>query len=46
MDTKGYLAEYYQDYDEDGRLLTRYGKVEYITTMKYIEKYLRPDMRI
>lgn len=46
MDTKGYLAEYYQDYDEDGRLLTRYGKVEYITTMKYIKKYLRPGMRI
>lgn len=46
MESKGYLEAYYQDYDEDGRLLTRHGKVEYITTMKYIEKYLHPGMRV
>ena len=46
MTTKDYLANYYQNYDEDGRLLSKHGMVEYITTMKYIEKYLQPGMRI
>ena len=46
MNTQDYLTNYYQNYDEDGRLLSRHGMVEYITTMKYIEKYLRPGMRI
>ena len=46
METKDYLVNFYEDYDENGRLLTRYGMVEYITTMKYVEKYLRPGMRI
>ena len=46
MDTKDYLTEYYNHYDEDGRLETRYGMVEYITTMRYIKKYLRPGIRI
>ncbi|MGI6254437.1 MAG: class I SAM-dependent methyltransferase [Acutalibacter sp.] len=45
-EVKGYLEEYYQDYDEDGRLLTRHGRVEYLTTMKYIQKYLRPGMKV
>ncbi len=46
MDTKKYLADYYGQYDEEGRLLTRHGMVEYLTTMKYIEKYLKPGMCI
>lgn len=46
MDTKDYLTDYYEAYNEDGRLLTRHGNVEYITTMTYIEKYLKPGMRI
>ena len=40
------LTQYYGSYDEDNRLCTRYGMVEYLTTMRYIEKYLRPGMRI
>ena len=44
MDTKEYLSNYYEQYDEDGRLLSKHGKIEYITTMKYIEKYLQPGM--
>lgn len=40
MDTMDYLAKYYSNYDEEGRLLRRFGQVEYITTMKYIHKYL------
>ena len=31
-----FLEEYYNNYDEDGRLLSRHGQVEYLTTMKYI----------
>lgn len=46
MTTKDYLASYYRNYNEDGRLLSKHGMVEYITTMKYIEKYLQPGMRI
>ncbi len=46
MNTKKYLEEFYQNYDEEGRLLSKHGRVEYITTMKYIEKYLCPGMRI
>lgn len=46
MEVKDYLSNYYEQYDEDGRLTSRYGMVEYITTMKYIEKYLKPGMRI
>ena len=46
MNTNNYLKDFYNNYDEDGRLLTRYGMVEYITTMKYIEKYLEKGMLI
>ena len=35
-----YLAEYYQNYDEEGRLLSQRGQVEYLTTMKYIRECL------
>ena len=30
------LENYYNAYDEEGRLLSRHGQVEYRTTMKYI----------
>ena len=40
------LTDFYSQYDEDGRLLSRHGRVEYLTTMRYIEKYLRPGMRV
>ena len=36
-----YLEEYYNAYDEEGRLLSRHGQVEYLTTMKYIEECLK-----
>ena len=35
-----YLEEYYIKYDEEGRLLSRHGQVEYLTTMRYIEECL------
>ncbi len=46
MNTNEYLKNFYNNYDEDNRLLSRHGMVEYITTMKYIEKYLKADARI
>ena len=46
MDMLQRLTEYYSNYDEDGRLRSRHGMVEYLTTMRYVEKYLRPGMRI
>lgn len=46
MDNNKYLLEYYENYDEDGRLTTRFGHVEYLTTMKYIERYLTDNARI
>ena len=46
METLKVLTEYYSNYDEDGRLLSRHGSVEFLTTMRYIEKYLEPGMKI
>ena len=40
------IAKYYDGYDEDERLVSKHGMVEYLTTMKYIETYLRPNVRI
>ena len=46
METIQALTQFYTNYDEEGRLLSRHGSVEYLTTMRYIEKYLRPGMRV
>lgn len=46
MDTLKVLSEFYAAYDEDNRLRSKHGMVEYLTTMRYIEKYLRPGMRV
>ena len=46
METKEILANYYTGYDEDGRLRSKHGMVEFLTTMRYVQKYLRPGMRI
>lgn len=46
MDAYTALTNYYNGYDEDGRLATRYGRVEFLTTVHYIEKYLRSGMKI
>lgn len=40
------LNQFYGNYDENGRLLTRAGHVEFATTMHFIEKYLTPGARI
>jgi ubiquinone/menaquinone biosynthesis C-methylase UbiE len=37
---------FYDNYDEDNRLRSRHGMVEFLTTLRYIEKYLRPGMKM
>ena len=46
METLYVLTNFYSNYDEEGRLLSQHGRVEFLTTMRYIEKYLQPGMRI
>lgn len=46
MNAIDYISQFYENYDEDGRLLTRPGQVEFETTMRYIRRYLAEDARI
>ncbi len=46
MDEQKYLTEYYSNYDEEGRLTSKHGQVEFLTTMRYINKYLEKGMRV
>ena len=38
-----FLEDYYSNYNEEGRLLSQHGQVEYRTTMKYIREALAGD---
>ena len=40
------LEEYYNKFNEDKRLSSRHGQVEFTVTMKYIHDFLRPGDRI
>lgn len=42
MNDNQYLIDFYNSYDEDSRLELKYGSVEFLTTMRYIEKYIKP----
>lgn len=46
MNASPYLIEFYNRYDEDCRLALRHGSVEFLTTMRYIERYIRPGDRV
>ncbi len=46
MKANQYLADFYNHYDEDNRLALKHGTVEFLTTMRYIEKYIRPGDRV
>ena len=46
MRDNSYLIDFYSHYDEEGRLASRHGSVEFLTTMRYIKKYLEPGSRI
>ena len=41
-----YLDAYYSQRDENARLVSRRGSVEYLTTMRYIHRFIRPGSRI
>lgn len=41
-----YLENYYNTHDEDRRLLSRTGQVEYVVTIEYIHRYLFPGCRV
>lgn len=40
------LIKYYNKFNEDKRLTRRRGQVEFITSMKYIHEYLKPNDKI
>ena len=46
METNTYIIDFYNQYDEDNRLRSKHGTVEFFTTMHYIQKYLSPSSRI
>lgn len=46
MNRNKYLINHYNNYDEDSRLVPKHGSVEFLTTMKYIEKYIKSDDRV
>lgn len=46
MKTNQYLIDFYNNYDENNRLVLKHGTVEFLTTMRYIEKYIRPVARV
>ena len=46
MQDNRYLIEFYNNYDEDARLGLRHGSVEFLTTMRYIEKYIKEGDRV
>lgn len=40
------LITYYNKFNEDKRLNTKHGQIEYITSMKYIHEYLKDNCKI
>ena len=46
MNTFESLTNYYATHDENSRLESRHGQVEFLTTVHYVEKYLFSGARI
>lgn len=46
MNTNQYLINHYNNYDEDSRLVPKHGSVEFLTTIKYIKKYIKSEDRV
>jgi len=44
--TENSVIGFYNNYDEEGRLMRKSRMPEFLTTMKYIEKYLTPGAKI
>ena len=46
METNQYLINHYSSFNEDARLMSKHGSVEFLTTMRYIDKYIKPGDRV
>lgn len=46
MDTLTQLSEFYSNYDEDNRLRSQHGMVEFLTTKRYIDRYMKSGDRV
>lgn len=46
METFECLKQFYENYREDERLTSRHGRVEFFTTVRYVEKYLKEGMKL
>lgn len=46
MDVEQIIKDFYFSEEEDKRFSSKHGMVEYITTLKYIDKYLKAGQRI
>ena len=46
MTTEEIIKAHYKDYDEDARLRSKHGMVEFVTTMRYVDKYLKSGDRV
>lgn len=46
MQTNPYLIDYYSHYDENRRLEPKHGSVEFLTTMRYIQRYIAAGDRV
>lgn len=46
MNTNQYLIDFYNTYNEDSRLTLKHGSVEFLTTMHYIARYMKPGDRV
>lgn len=46
METEKIIKSFYEGYDEYGRLRSKHGMVEFVTTMSYIEKYLKKGDKV
>lgn len=46
MKADSYINDFYNNYDEESRLLSKHGSVEFLTTMRYISKYIRTGDRV
>lgn len=44
--TNKYIIDFYNHYDEESRLSSKHGSVEFLTTMHYINKYLSKGDKI
>ena len=39
----GHIENHYSNYDEEARFNNKHNLVEFLTTLRYIKKYIKPD---